>query len=91
MSRIVASFFGAAFVVALLLSMRAEPVDAKSPKVASCSKLNGSRCLTGAVRNTRLGQQVRLPGGTWVSCAGDCQDQLRMETVDFWYEQMLRN
>jgi hypothetical protein len=91
MSRLVAIFLGTVFVVAVSMSMHAEPVEAKRPKVTSCSKLNESRCLTGAVRNTRLGQQVRLPGGTWVWCAGDCQDQLRIETVDFWYEQMLRN
>lgn len=91
MSRLLARFFGTGFVAAILTSMLAGPLEAKSPKVTSCSKLNESRCITGAVRNTRLGQQVRLPGGTWVWCGGDCQDQLRMETVDFWYEQMLRN
>jgi hypothetical protein len=30
---------------------------------------------------------VRLPGGTWIDCAGDCRDKLRAETIDFWYEQ----
>lgn len=55
----------------------------------SCSKLNDSRCVRGDVRPARFGPQVRLPGGTWIDCAGDCRDTLRKQTVDFWYEQML--
>jgi hypothetical protein len=91
MPHVVTILFATILLLAAVMSLRSLPVEAKPVKVTSCSKLNGSRCLSGPVRNTPLGQQVRLPGGTWVWCAGDCQDQLRMETVDFWYEQMLRN
>ncbi len=41
--------------------------------------------VRGAVRETRLGRQVRLPGGTWVYCRQSCSETLRVETVDFWH------
>lgn len=59
--------------------------------VSACSKLHSGKCVTGDVKQTRMGEKVRLPGGTWVDCAGDCKDKLRSKTVDFWYEQMNRN
>ena len=60
-------------------------------QVKACSKKHSGRCVNGPVKSYELGQKVRLPGGTWVDCAGDCKDKLRAKTVDFWYEQKLRN
>ena len=44
----------------------------------------GNARATGAVRQTSLGPQVQLPGGSWVYCRTSCTDTLRVETVDFW-------
>ena len=38
----------------------------------------------GAPRITSLEKQYLSPGGRWRSCRGDCRDQLRRDTVDFW-------
>jgi hypothetical protein len=65
-------------------------VEGNVGTVKACSPITG-QCATGAVRKTAYGQQVRLPGGTWVDCAGDCRRKLRKQTVDFWQEQMLQN
>ena len=40
--------------------------------------------VRGAVRNTSLGPQVQLPGGSWIYCRRSCSETLRVETVDFW-------
>lgn len=45
----------------------------------------GAQSITAPVRPGRLGPRVRLPGGTWLECAGDCRDKLREETIDFFY------
>lgn len=50
--------------------------------VARSRHNNGS--VSGAVRMTDLGPQVRLPGGTWEYCRRSCSETLRVETVDRW-------
>jgi hypothetical protein len=47
----------------------------------------GNGTVTGPVRRTRIGYEVRLPGGTWIPCRRSCTDTLRRETVDFWQNQ----
>ena len=47
----------------------------------------GNARVTGAVRQTSLGPQVQLPGGSWVYCRTSCADTLRVETVDFWHSR----
>lgn len=44
----------------------------------------GNGTVSGPVRQTSVGWQVRLPGGTWVHCRRSCSETLRVETVDFW-------
>ena len=44
----------------------------------------GNGTVSGPVRVTRLGPQVRLPGGTWEYCRRSCRETLRVQTVDFW-------
>lgn len=58
--------------------------------VTACSSY-GEGCYTAPVRQTRLGPQMRLKGGMWIYCEGDCRDTLRRETVDFWHDQRERN
>ena len=42
----------------------------------------GNGAISGAVRPARFGDEVRLPGGTWVYCRRSCSETLRVETVD---------
>jgi hypothetical protein len=55
----------------------------RSNVVTACS-LFGKGCVSGPTRPGRFGPEVRLPGGTWISCKQDCPTTLRDETVDFW-------
>lgn len=49
----------------------------------TCSRY-GSDCISAQTRRGRLGREVRLPGGTWIDCKGDCRNTLREETIDFF-------
>lgn len=51
--------------------------------ITACSRF-GSDCITAPTRPARFGPEVRLPGGTWISCKLDCKSTLRDETIDFW-------
>jgi hypothetical protein len=44
----------------------------------------GNGVVRGAVRQTSLGPQVQLLGGSWIYCKRSCSETLRAETVDFW-------
>ncbi len=45
----------------------------------------GHGIVSGPVRIARAGnREVRLPGGTWISCSRSCAETLRVESVDFW-------
>ena len=69
-----------------VLVMAAMPALAQSGRlgtVSVCSRFNG-QCTSAPTRPGRFGPEVRLPGGTWISCAGSCKDTLRDETIDFW-------
>jgi hypothetical protein len=57
--------------------------------VTGCSRY-GRGCVSGPTRRGQNEREVRLPGGTWYGCAGDCRDKLRAETVDFWDEHQRR-
>lgn len=46
---------------------------------------NGHGTVSGPVRIGRAGaREVRLPGGTWISCGRSCAETLRVESIDFW-------
>jgi len=47
----------------------------------------GNGTVTGAVRRTRVGPQVRTPGGNWLYCERSCSETLRVNTVDFWQSE----
>jgi hypothetical protein len=44
----------------------------------------GNGSVSGPVRPTNLGYQVRLPGGAWVGCRTSCSETLRVQTVDIF-------
>jgi hypothetical protein len=45
---------------------------------------HGGKSVTAPVRPGRWGEEVRLPGGSWVDCEVTCEYTLRRLTVDFW-------
>ena len=57
--------------------------------VNACS-IYGNGCASAPTRRGSVGMELRLPGGTWVSCRLDCKTALREETVDFWETQRER-
>ncbi len=67
----------------------ASAAHARSPNgdyvVAESRFGNGS--VVGPVRRTRVGWQVRTPGGSWIHCERSCSETLRVNTVDFWQSE----
>lgn len=57
--------------------------DARNGSVRVCSRFD-TQCISAPTRNGRQGLEVRLPGGSWISCRQDCHTTLRDETIDFW-------
>jgi hypothetical protein len=53
-------------------------------RYVTAEKTMGTARVTAPVRPGRWGDEVRLPGGTWVDCGRSCENTLRHETVDFW-------
>jgi hypothetical protein len=45
---------------------------------------HGNGSVEGPVRPVRNGWQVRLPGGTWVSCRRSCAETLRVQSIDLF-------
>lgn len=44
----------------------------------------GNGTVSGPVRTTRVGYEVRKPNGTWIACRRSCSETLRVETIDFY-------
>ena len=79
-----------ALLAALALGTAPTSADAKSrargKTVTACSWW-GNGCYTAPVRKAPMTQKMRLKGGTWIDCNGDCRRSLREQTVDFWETQ----
>lgn len=83
----------AGLTVAILTSASVLPADAgfrsrgyngdRDGVVVAVSK-HGNGTVTGQVRPSRYGLEVRLPGGTWIGCRASCSETLRVQTVDIW-------
>ncbi|MEC9369448.1 MAG: hypothetical protein VX871_12245 [Pseudomonadota bacterium] len=73
-------------LVALAAVFPAGPLAAapqgKSRVTAFSHYGNGS--VTGAVRPTWWGHEVQTPKGSWLDCKGDCREELRKWSLDFW-------
>jgi hypothetical protein len=63
---------------------RPAPSDAVYPHITVQSDLYPSETISAPVRAGPRGDEVRLPGGTWVPCGFNCYFTLRNATVDFW-------
>ena len=87
---------GAAVALACMLPGAAGPADAATSRsgrsadgyqwVTAVSNYSANT-ISGPTRPSQWGREVRLPGGSWIDCAGDCRDKLRETTIDFWFEQ----
>jgi len=71
-----ASFLLAALAAFLLLLRR--------PREMRSADHYPSETISAPVRRGPRGDEVRLPGGTWVPCSFNCYFTLRNATVDFW-------
>jgi hypothetical protein len=47
----------------------------------------GFKKVVAPVRRAEHGDEVRLPGGTWVYCEFSCEYTLRRQSLDFWQGQ----
>ena len=60
------------------------PIDPTYPHITVQSDLYPSQTISAPVRRGPRGDEVMLPGGTWVPCGFNCYFTLRNATVDFW-------
>lgn len=74
----------AATAVLAVAATVAEARDAARGAYVYAESRFGNGRVSGPVRDTARGRQVRLPGGSWIYCRATCTDTLREETVDFW-------
>jgi hypothetical protein len=78
---------GTAVAVALLAVFNSPALaggPSYSPQITVPSLYDPSETITAPVRRFPDGDQVRLPGGTWVRCEINCYHTLRNATIDFW-------
>jgi hypothetical protein len=66
------------------LSPAAAEAGRAYPEITVESEYYPSQTISGAVRRGPRGDEVRLPGGTWVPCGFNCYYTLRNATIDFW-------
>ena len=88
-TRVAAIFAASILVLALTQSAAARkwrqaPVDPAYPYITTQSEIYPSETISAPVRRTLRGDEVRLPGGTWVRCSINCYFTLRNATIDFW-------
>ena len=89
-ARIIAAVIGASGLLVALAGpaaadrWRRAPADPAYPQITTPSQYDPSDSISGAVRRGPRGDEVRLPGGTWVPCGFNCYFTLRNATVDFW-------
>ena len=70
-------------VVFVASDARAQPRSSGSETI-TVKSWYGSKSITAPIRNGQQGREVRLPGGTWISCEADCKTTLREQSIDFW-------
>lgn len=85
------SILGAALLATTMATAQAGPQGARRDHDrrdgyvwVSAESRWGHGVVSGPVRQTSRGLEVRMPGGTWIGCARTCSETLRTETIDFW-------
>jgi len=69
---------------AALITLTAEARPQRQPGTVSVCSLYGKGCITAPVRPGQYDYEVRLPGRVWISCARDCKQTLREQSIDFF-------
>jgi hypothetical protein len=72
---------------AQVITRERPPVGPPKSDVVVAHSRFGHGSVSGPVRRTQSGWEVRLPRGTWVPCKRSCSEELRFATVDFWETQ----
>lgn len=80
-----------AIAAAIVIGLVPTTSHAQASGVVSTKSRYGTNNVSAPVRQTSHGFEVRLPGGTWISCKRDCGQALREATVDFWQTQRERS
>jgi hypothetical protein len=80
---ILAACFSAVLGVAADVANAGRRVPERGDYVVAVSR-HGNGSVSGPIRATSTGYEVRLPRGTWVGCRRSCAETLRVETVDFF-------
>jgi hypothetical protein len=60
------------------------PHEQPLPRHVVAESRFGHGTVSGPVRLSPNGYEVRLPGGTWIACRRSCSETLRVESLDFW-------
>lgn len=80
----------AGLAIAAVAATAAVPAEAgrlrRAPEgdIAVAVSKHGNGSVSGPVRVTSTGYEVRKPNGTWIACRTSCSETLRVETVDFY-------
>ena len=80
---ILAAFFATVLGVAADVASAGRRAPERGDYVVAVSRY-GNGSVSGPIRTTSTGYEVRLPRGTWVACRRSCAETLRVETVDFF-------
>lgn len=59
----------------------------RGSSITVTSRYDPWKTVSAPVRQSPLGDQVRLPGGAWVYCEVDCHHTLRTQSIDYWATQ----
>lgn len=91
-SRIPLMALGFALAAGAVATIVADPASARDRRRGQTGYVTahseyGNGSVSGPVRWTQKGRQVRLPGGTWVYCERSCSETLRLQSIDFWYSR----
>ncbi len=77
-------------VAAIAMAALSLPAEARPRAVSkilgyvTAHSHDGNGSIRAPYRATDVGNQVRLPHGTWVYCRRSCSETLRVNTVDVW-------
>jgi hypothetical protein len=80
---ILAAFFATVLGITPDVASAGRRAPERGDHVVAVSRY-GNGSVSGPIRATSTGYEVRLPRGTWVACRRSCAETLRVETIDFF-------
>lgn len=79
-----ATLLAIAAIAAITVSAPAQSKSKRTGDHVVAESRFGNGTVVGRVRRTRVGLQVKTPGGSWIHCERSCSETLRVNSVDFW-------